>query len=227
VKRILAAVVLGLVALAACACNVTPKTAHEKPTLLVFGDSLTVQSEDAANFLYGSQYRIVFRAVGGSGACDWSSEAVVDRAAYRPSAVVVAFSGNTSNCSVADWNRAKCTGVIGNYRANLAVFRDAFRGLPVKVVGSPAMHDNIGWFPCNGNLALNAMYRSFAAESGWTYTNSADDALTPGHLFTYTRPAFPGNGPTVIVRAPDGVHLTPAGAAYYGAVIGTVNGATQ
>jgi hypothetical protein len=51
-----------------------------------------------------------------------------------------------------------------------------------------------------------------------TINTRADDWLTPGHLYTATRTAYP-HGPPVLVRLSDGVHLTRAGELWYGAAL--------
>ncbi len=61
------------------------------------------------------------------------------------------------------------------------------------------------------------MYRDLCSQLGMHYDTRADDTLTPGHRFVWQRPAFPGKGPLVTVRRPDGIHVTPAGALYYAA----------
>src|ERR1700712_5665315 len=68
-----------------------PATAAPRPKLLIYGDSLTVLSESATRKLYGDKYSLVFRAVSGSGMCDWLGETAADRKAYQPARVVLAF----------------------------------------------------------------------------------------------------------------------------------------
>jgi lysophospholipase L1-like esterase len=193
-----------------------------KPTLLIYGDSLTVLSEGAVNLLYGAKYRLVFRAQGGTSICDWTAHAAQDRAEYRPDRVVIAFTGNAASCSIADLRRG-VPAWIANYRRSLLTMRSVFAGLPISVVASPAVlrpQPAGSWYPANGNPLLNQMYAQTCAEYAMHYNTAADDLLTPGHVFHWTRPAFPGNGPAVTVRAPDGVHVTPAGALYYAAALG-------
>ena len=103
-----------------------------------------------------------------------------------------------------------------------------FDGLPVAVVAAPAMGKQPAgtWYPENGNPLLNDMYAACAAY-GMQYQTGADDALTPGHRFVWNRPAFPGNGPIVTVRAADGVHLSPPGELYYAAALGAESSAVS
>lgn len=200
-----------------------PKAAPAKPTLLIYGDSLTVLSEGAVGLLYGAQYQLVFRAYGGTSICDWTTHAVQDRADYHPSRVVIAFTGNSASCSGPDLIRGGVTAWLANYQRSLLSMRRVFSGLPISVVGSPAVlrpQPPGSWFPTNGSPLLNQMYRQMCARHGMHYDASADNDLTPGHVFEWQRPAFPGNGPETVVRLSDGVHVTPAGALYYAAALG-------
>lgn len=201
----------------------TPVAEAAKPTLLIYGDSLTVLSEGAVDLLYGSSYHVVFRAQGGTSICDWTAHAAQDRAVEHPSRVVIAFTGNAASCSIGDLQHGGVSAWLANYQRSLLHMRQVFNGLPISVVASPAMltpQPQGTWYPENGNPLLNRMYQQMCARYGMHYNASADEALSPGHVFQWQRPAFPGNGPEVTVRAPDGVHVLPAGALYYGAALG-------
>ncbi len=199
-----------------------PKAQPAKPTLLIYGDSVTVMSEGAVSLLYGAQYRLVFRAHGGTSICDWTAHAAQDRAEYHPDRVVIAFTGNAATCSATDLHQGGVTAWLANYQRSLLSMRRAFSGLPISVVGSPAVlpQPAVTFYPENGNPLLNQMYRQMCARYGMHYNASADEALTPGHVFQWQRPAFPGNGPETTARLFDGVHVSPAGALYYGAALG-------
>ncbi len=201
------------VGLGAC----TPAPA--KPTLLIYGDSLTVLSEPAVSFLSGGKYNLVFRAQGGTAMCDWDVAAAHDRAIFRPSRVVLAFTGNVDGCVKADYQSSGATGVVANYDRSLREIARAYVGIPVMVSASPAMKNTgptyAGWYPENGNSALNAMYQADSAELGLRYDTVADTTLTPGHVYTADRPVYGTKAPLVAVRAADGVHLTAEGTVYY------------
>ena len=205
--------VAGLLLSAIAACG-TP--APPKPTLLVYGDSLTVMSEPAMDYLYATKYKIVFRAEGGSAMCDWSAKAAADRLVYHPSRVVIAFTGNNHTCVTNDYTADGTAGFLANYSRALTQFHAAFAGLPISVVASPAMQSvwPADWFPENGTPALNALYRTLCTQLGMTYNADADNSLSPGHVFTLQRPQFL-HGPMVDVRTSDGVHLTGAGEVWY------------
>ncbi len=191
------------------------------PTVLVYGDSLTVESEAAARSLFPTE-RFVFRAEGGAGPCNYAPAAAADRVRYRPSRVVLAFTGNISQCSLAAFQTGRLAGVVANYESALGAFRRAFPGLPITVISPPAVNstspDYPAWFPYNSNPALIAMYRRVCAGLGMTYSLKADDYLTPGHVFRFDGPRF-RSGPLVRLRLSDGLHLTPDGGAWYAAAI--------
>jgi hypothetical protein len=192
------------------------------PTVLVYGDSLTVESEAAARFLYPTE-RFVFRAEGGAGMCDYAPGAAADREKSHPARVVLAFTGNVSNCSLAAFKSSLLIGVVDNYETALRTFQRAFTGLPITVISPPAMNSASPtyppWFPLNGNPAFGAMYQRVCASLGLTYSLAADRSLTPGHVFRMYGPRFAA-GPAVPLRLVDGIHLTPEGSAWYGAAIG-------
>ena len=195
------------------------RSAKPKPTLLIYGDSLTVLAEPAITFLYSNKYNVVFRAAGGTAMCDWAGRAAADRIVYKPAQVVLAFTGNVDACVEADYQRDQLAGVVTNYELYLRMFAQADAGLPIKVVAPPAMDNTSptyeGWFPCNGNPALLAMYAQLSSQLGLTYSTVADDTLTPRHVYTALRPAYGTKAPLVLVRTPEGIHLTPAGTIYY------------
>jgi hypothetical protein len=216
-RRWLPAFAVGLLLSAAAACTPAPP----KPTLLVYGDSLTVLSEPAMDFLYASKYTIVFRAEGGSAMCDFSGKAAADRAIYHPARVVIAFTGNDHTCVADDYKTGGTDALLANYSRALTQFHAAFAGLPISVVASPAMHSQwpADWFPENGDPALNTLYQSLCTQLGMTYNPDADNSLSPGHVFAWKRPAFV-KGPMVVVRSADGIHLTAEGELWYAAALG-------
>lgn len=194
-----------------------------KPTLLIYGDSLTVLSEGVVQQLYGAKYHLVFRAEGGTSLCDWTAGAATDRAKDKPVRVVIAFTGNSASCSANDFLEHGVAAWVANYQRALVAMHAVFADLPITVVGSPAMEiprPPGSWYPENGNPALNLMYQETCREYGMRYSSAADDSLTPGHVFVWDRPAYPGTGPPVKVRTRDGVHLLAAGELYYGAALG-------
>jgi hypothetical protein len=190
--------------------------------VLVYGDSLTVNAQ-TANGLTLPGKLVGVRAKSGKALCDWVPGMATDRAVYHPKTVVIALTGNIITCVANDWRLHGAAGAIANYERALRAVRVAYPTEKVIVVGPPASHDLTGRIPFVGNPQLSAMYRRVAPQIHATYSTAADDALTPGHIFAWTRP--PLGCPTcrpVTVRTSDGVHLTGAGGKLYGAALLTV-----
>jgi hypothetical protein len=191
-----------------------------KPVVVVYGDSLTVQSEASVRSMHhGAHERIVFRARGGTAMCDWIDQAFFDRETLHPERVILAFTGNTASCAAAAFHTGGVAGATALYEQSLRQMRSIYADVPVTLVIPPAMHNlPQGWYPYNGNPALVAMYQRVGTQLGMSINSRADDYLTPGHVFTTTRPAYP-HGQPVAVRLSDGVHLTPAGELWYAAAL--------
>jgi hypothetical protein len=211
------AIICGLLMVAAgCGSDVSSKA----PTVIVYGDSLTVQSESAALSIYKTTRQdVIFRAGGGTAICDWLPQAEADEKALHPAKIVIAFTGNTATCAASAYRTHGNQGETAAYERSLRQMRATFATEPITLVIPPAMQDlPNGWFPFNGNSALVAMYERVGPELHMTIDTDADDNLTPGHLYLLYRPAYP-HGKLVLVRESDGVHLTPAGALWYGAAL--------
>lgn len=210
----MAAIFVALIAVLTAACGAcTP--APPKPTVLVYGDSLTAWSEGPIDFFYARKYNIVFRAAAGTAICDWTAHASADRAQYHPSLVLVQFTGNVNTaCVHSDYVTGGADSVINNYAAALTALHQTYQGTTMHVLASPAMHGDFTAYPVNGSPALNAKFQQLCAQLGMTYSTKTDDYLTPGHVFTWTRPQL-GTGRSVVVRTTDGVHLTSDGQAWF------------
>ncbi|MGZ4619199.1 MAG: SGNH/GDSL hydrolase family protein [Frankiaceae bacterium] len=187
--------------------------------ILVYGDSLTVNAQYAGG-LVASGESVAVRARVGTALCDWAPGMAADRKDYKPKTVVIAFAGNAATCVADDYHRHGADGATANYERALRTARTAFPTEKVVVISPIAMHDLIGSLPYVGNPQLATMYKRVAAEIYATYSLAADDALTPHHVFAWTRPPLgcPACRP-VPVRMPDGVHLTTAGGKLYGAAL--------
>ena len=189
------------------------------PVLLVYGDSLTVQSKhDTQRIQRGIGYHVIFRAKGGTALCDWLAQAEKDSKSKRPRRVVLAFTGNSATCANAAYRQGGAAAAVALYEQSLRQMRAIFPSVPITIVIPPAMHDRVGWYPLNGDPRLVAMYERVGSELGMLVNTDADTWLTPGHVFTQDRPDFV-TGKLVDVRLSDGIHLTPAGAQYYGAAL--------
>jgi hypothetical protein len=190
-----------------------------KPVVVVYGDSLAVQSEDAAKQLQPDHgERAVFRVKGGTALCDAIPEAAMDRLWLHPARVVVAFTGNTATCARESFASGGAKAAIAFYEKTLRLLRTIYPVEPMTIVIPPAMHDRVGWYPLNGDPRLVAMYERVGAQLHMNINTDADTWLTPGHVFAQNRPDSV-TGKSVEVRLSDGIHLTPAGARWYGAAL--------
>lgn len=219
-SKFISAIALAITAIfGSSACS---KPTPPKPTVLIYGDSLTAMSETTAHYFHDGKENLVFRAFPGTAACTWAPEAKLDAATIHPTRVVLAFTGNSTSCAP-DTSQDV---FLASYKAAVEEFRVAFGKTPITLVLSPVMDDKrVGVPHTNGMPALNALYVSLS-EGGSDALPNVDfnpDALlwlTPGNKFRASGPAYPGNGPVVPLRTPDGVHLTIGGQDYYGVVLG-------
>jgi hypothetical protein len=190
------------------------------PAVAIYGDSLTVLSKHETHLLPGDPAkRIVFRAKGGTALCDWVKQAAKDSKHLKPVRVVLAFTGNTATCVQAAYVKGGAAAAVALYEQGLRQLRAIYPTVPITIVIPPAMHDRVGWYPFNGNPQLVAMYERVGPQLHMNVNTDADTWLTPGHVFVQDRPDFI-TGKLVDVRLSDGVHVTPAGALYYGAALG-------
>ncbi len=190
--------------------------APAKPTILIYGDSLTVQSKDEVRDLNaGSGYRVVFRAEPGTAMCDFVERAAFDNVMLHPARVVLAFTGNTATCAREAFAKGGAAGATALYERSLRQMRASFPALTMTLLIPPATHNlPNGWFPFNGDPQLVAMYERVGRELHMNVNTDADTWLTPNHVYRQKAPAFP-HGSLVDVRLSDGVHLTDEGVRYY------------
>lgn len=188
------------------------------PVLLVYGDSLTVQSKHDARQIPGTpEYHVIFRAKGGTAMCDWIRQATKDRS-KKPVRIVLAFTGNSATCVRAVFAQGGVPAAVALYEKSLRQMRAIFPTVPITIVIPPAVNDQVGWYPLNGEPRLVAMYERVGPQLHMYLNTDADSWLTPNHIFVQARPD-PMTGKLIDVRLSDGVHLTPAGARWYGAAL--------
>jgi hypothetical protein len=189
------------------------------PVLLVYGDSLTVQSKHDAHQIAGEpKHHVIFRAKGGTALCDWIAQAKKDSKSKRPVRVVLAFTGNSATCVNTAYRQGGASAAVGVYEQSLRQMRAIFPGIPITILIPPAMHDRVGWYPLNGDPRLVAMYERVGPQLNMYLNTDAESWLTPGHVFVEQRPDLT-TGKLVDVRLSDGIHLTPAGERIYGAAL--------
>ena len=211
---ILSCIVPGLIAAGITGCQAPPTPAP----VIVYGDSLTVQSETAATAIHPKE-DVIWRAENGTALCDWVTQAKKDAATLHPQRIVLAFVGNSATCAKA-WAEGGDPAATAVYEKALREFRDIWPHTSITVVLPPACH-NVKppyFWPFAGSPMLTAMYRTVGHELGMTINTRADDWLTPHHVYRSMGPAFLSTR-RVQLRTSEGVHLTAAGTAWYGAAL--------
>ena len=193
------------------------------PRILVYGDSLVYEASPYADDLLRTVARVDGVIVGmpGGAICDLLPRMRDDNARYRPTAVVIAFSGNalTPCMEDADGQPLRGDAWLAKYRADTLAAVAAFPRVPAIWLGTAP----ISFFAeHNGEddvHRLAAMERAVALSHPRVHvTDSAASVLDHGY-WTRTLPCLPNepctggvdaHGQRVnIVRAPDTAHFCP------------------
>ncbi|ADP83711.1 hypothetical protein [Pseudofrankia inefficax] len=178
------------------------------PRLLVYGDSLIVESQEPFRqaALDAGAHAIELRAWSGTAPCDWVNDVPGQIRDFRPTVAVIAFSGNLPACMA---GRDLLTG----YRQDVTTMVDQLvsAGVQVRLVEEPAR--KVDTVDASGRTALGRLWATIARETPNTRVVRADLAVTAAGRFVPSLPCDPGEpcGPDgqIIVRAPDGVHFCP------------------
>jgi hypothetical protein len=195
-----------LAVLVAASCTPPPPPL---PTVLVYGDSLTVESREliveevtAAH----PGHRVVVRAYGGTAQCDWHPFWAADHEQHRPDVVVLAFTGNQMTPCATSRELSELYGDDARWAAEFWSERD----VELVVVGAPPF---VG-APMN---SVAEQYRSAASATGVRFHDSSSSFVDPSTLVA--GPSMPCSSSEaistdcafgrVLVRNPDGVHLCP------------------
>jgi hypothetical protein len=197
---VLLAIVLAFVT--SCACQAAPRRAVVRPRVLVVGDSLVVESQDAIRSRIPDA-TVIART--GAAPCSLIDEAV--RAARSADVAVLAFSGNNSflaPCMAGSDHR-----IGGAYRDSYEDYSTLIGASKLRMALTPVWDD--------GHAANSVTARSVAEAWATTRDVPVVDAATgmggDRYLAGSRRQAGePGSGSEAFValRAPDRVHLCVA-----------------
>ena len=193
------------------AATLSPSGPHR---VALYGDSLGMEA--GMDFIYlarAAGASVLVRTYGGLAPCDFLASMAADAASWRPTDVVLEFSGdNFTPCMGGD--PIGSPQYYATYRADTQQAIDIFRPGGARVFLSGLPYDV--WPSANPNIAnLNQLYASVAAGSGAIYVDAGQAVMANG-AYTQTLPCLPGEpctGPsgTNVVRDPEGVHFCPTG----------------
>jgi hypothetical protein len=201
------------------------------PTVVLYGDSLAVESEAAFRGALAAAgiSEVHTETYGGTALCDWLQRMRDDVVDLRPDTVVIELSGNAFTPCMHDADDSPLAGDA--YYAKYA--SDA--GEALRIFAATGAHVYLVGTPISRRVAeahgpdagrLNALYSDIAALTGAEYVDAGSAVLHRGQ-WTETMPCLDGEACTGgtdpagvavnVVRAPDGMHFCPtAGTAVQG-----------
>lgn len=202
-----------------------PPPPPPKPFVLLYGDSLVQESSWYARDLLANVAKVDGVVVGapGGATCDLLPRMRADAQRYRPTAVVIAFSGNAFTPCMQDRNGEPTRGQewLARYRAATVEAVSIFRpGSPQIWLGTTpiAMLPEKKGDP--DTKMLNGMLRDLARQNGRVHVAESANAVLDRGYWARTLPCLPNEpcnggvdarGRLVnVVRAPDGAHFCPA-----------------
>jgi lysophospholipase L1-like esterase len=173
-----------------------------------YGDSLAVQAQDWLKLRVPTLY---LHVRSGSALCDWLPSMRTDLAREHPRVVLLAFAGNGwTPCTRPQGKALAGSALVANYAtaARAAISLARASGATVVLVRPPVASDQV--------QKLN-MVGSKTVINGWTlqpgaWTLDGGKLVAPHQRFVWQVGDYR-------VRTPDGVHLTPYGAALYAQAI--------
>jgi hypothetical protein len=185
------------------------------PRIALYGDSLGMEAgQDFAYLAGASGASTLVHTYGGLAPCDFLPSMASDAASWRPTAVILEFSGDAFTPCM-DGETFATPQYYQKYEADIQTAIDIFRpyGAEVILIGLPFDASAAD----NQNVAnLNQLYGSVAAANvGVTYVDAGQAVMANGS-FTWTLPCLPrepctGLSGTNVVRSPDGSHFCPTG----------------
>jgi hypothetical protein len=193
-----------------------------EPRVILYGDSLSSESQSYfAEYLIRNGITDVRTSTfGGTALCDYLDDMRQDAAAFRPTTVVIEFSGNALTPCMQDANGTPVTGddYFARYRDDAIEALRIFApwGTHVYFVGTPLNRRAAEAHDPNAER-LNQLYASLSTLGLSSYVNAGAAVLDHGQ-WTETLPCLadePCAGtdasgvPVNVVRAPDGGHFCP------------------
>jgi hypothetical protein len=200
--------------------------------LVVLGDSFVEHSRDQiAAYATSKGLTNTVQGLGGTAMCNWTRQ-FAEQARLRPKVLVLSYAGNDipHTCFNPTAASRSPEAVAAGYRQALdrVIAQFAGKGVELYVVLPPPIRDQ--QFEQRA-AAMRVMYRQAAADHPGLHLIDSATTLDPGHKgFQLTLPcqAFDKGCPAsgrIVVRRPDGIHVTPAGAERYArAIVDAIGG---
>ena len=213
--------VLALTSAPGCATTAAGSAPHRRPTVVLFGDSLSVQAGPYFDRMVESEThaRVTDHVYGGTALCDWLPT-MRKVASTHPDVAVLEFIGNTFTPCMEGCPYGSQS-AVERYCSDMDLALGYF--LPAKIhvflVGTPITYEE--WVSKDKDWDnLNKAFSELAAEHPKlvTFVNAGAAVEGPRRSFTWTLPCLkhePCTGPVVngvrsnVVRAPDGIHFCP------------------
>jgi hypothetical protein len=214
-KRPFLRVLVALTCVAAVAFAIDHIVLGQRPRIVLYGDSLAMQSAQDFQYLAGtSGASTLLRAYGGLAVCDVLPELASDAESWQPTVAVLEFSGDDMTPCMKGYV-AGSPAYFAKYEVDARAAVSALLGQGVRVVLIGAPVDVDARASSNADH-LNAMYGSLAAHVRGVYYEDAGRFVLANGRVTWTLPCLrsePCVGPqgTNIVRSPDGTHFCPDG----------------
>ncbi|HEX6311272.1 MAG TPA: hypothetical protein VF152_06565 [Acidimicrobiia bacterium] len=211
--RFVTLIAVGATALVATGCLGPTTAPPPRPVVILYGDSLAWESRSSFDWHLGPGVQVVHRNFPGVAPCDVLPSMAAD-AAFRPSAVVFEFAGNSLTPCM---NGVTPATLVLRYTLDVARARSIFtdRGIPVFLMGAPLLP---GW-SFDPTPDLHAAFTALADQHPRTsFTDAGRSVLGAQGAYTTRLPCLPGEGIAagcvagrITVRSPDRVHFCPAG----------------
>jgi len=207
--------------------NALPEQGSATPLIIVYGDSIAVESSNQLRTALGPDWTVVLRSFGGTAPCDWSKWAERDIRAYRPAIVLTSFIGNASSpCTWTDGVSVSDETLVRLYSSHLATIARAGAAWGARVIlSSSPPPSNVGFVQRTAVIAAATWRtaRALAAE-GLPVVASDDGAVLQdpaangrtGAQWLPCNPDGSENGSCVDGQVqvhaplPDGIHLCPS-----------------
>jgi len=208
--------------------RLVPERSDDLPLLLVYGDSLALESREAITAAIGPGWLTEYRVYGGTAPCDWSTNASRDIRAFRPDVVVAAFAGNTlTACTMPGGVALTGAALAELYHEHLEIIAEAGVSWGARVILTSAPIPSNPLFIDRAALVTQAAWSAaqevastgaavYASDDGIVFLDpnaAAGSRRGAQNLPCKTDGSEAGSCVEgfVPVHSPDGLHLCPVG----------------